>query len=170
MTRHEAWKAAHPKIERPTLEAYSELEKAYDFFNKRLFNGILPPCLVTLQREKQCYGYFSEERFVSLTRDGVFVDEIAMNPAYFSVSPITTIMQVLVHEMCHLWQAHFGSPGRGRYHNHQWADKMEEIGLMPSSTGKPGWKKVGDRVADYPIQGGRFMAACESLITSEFRI
>ncbi|MCK8421085.1 hypothetical protein LXA29_17020, partial [Erwinia amylovora] len=27
-------------------------------------DGSLPPCLITLQREKKTYGYFSAERFV----------------------------------------------------------------------------------------------------------
>lgn len=28
----------------PTHEAYSELQQAYDFFNMRLFDGVLPAC------------------------------------------------------------------------------------------------------------------------------
>nr|WP_227543308.1 hypothetical protein [Klebsiella pneumoniae] len=32
---------------------------------------------------------------------------------------------------------------------------MESIGLMPSSTGRPG-AKVGQKINDYPIHGGRF--------------
>ena len=79
-------------------------------------------------------------------------------------------MQTLVHEMVHLWQAHFGKPGRGRYHNGQWADKMEAIGLMPSSTGKPGGQRTGDCMADYAIEGGRFLQACAALVTADFRI
>lgn len=64
MTPHETWMAAHPNMARPTLETYSELQQAYDFFNCELFNGVLPQCLVTLQREKRCQGYFSRKRFV----------------------------------------------------------------------------------------------------------
>lgn len=74
-------------------------------------------------------------------------------------------LQTIVHEMCHLWQAHFGSPGRGRYHNAQWADKMEAIGLMPSTTGRPGGARVGDHMADYMIPGGRFEHAVQHLVT-----
>ncbi len=35
----------------PTPETYEELQHAYDFFDERLFNNELPPCLITLQRE-----------------------------------------------------------------------------------------------------------------------
>lgn len=152
----------------PTAQNYTELQRAYDHFNQALFEGALPACLITLQREKRTCGYFSHQRFADL--DGRTTDEIALNPAYFAVVPLVETMQTLVHEMVHLWQAHFGRPGRGRYHNGQWADKMEAIGLMPSSTGKPGGQRTGDCMADYAIEGGRFLQACAALVTADFRI
>ena len=152
----------------PTHQTYSELQQAYDHFNGALFDGKLPHCLITLQREKRTVGYFSAARFASL--EGATTDEIAINPSYFAVVPLVETMQTLVHEMAHLWQQHFGQPGRGRYHNEEWAQKMESIGLMPSSTGQPGGKRTGDMMADYPIAGGRFLAACESLLTSDFSL
>jgi predicted SprT family Zn-dependent metalloprotease len=152
----------------PTEEAYGELQRAFNHFNARLFDGSLPTCLFTLQREKRTYGYFSSERFVNGT--GQKTDEIAINPAYFAVVPLLEIMQTLVHEMAHLWQFHFGKPGRRGYHNLEWAQKMEQIGLMPSSTGKPGGKRVGEKMADYAIEGGPFMQATTELFDSDFAI
>lgn len=153
---------------KPTTETYAELTWAYDAFNKRLFNDKLPNCLITLQREKHTCGYFSSGRFANV--DGKLTDEIAINPSYFAVTPIIEIMQTLVHEMVHLWQFHLGTPGRGRYHNKEWADKMESIGLMPSSTGRPGGKKTGDRIADYAIEEGLFLVVCRELLTESFRL
>ena len=150
----------------PTAQNYTELQRAYDHFNTALFAGELPACLITLQREKRTCGYFSHQRFADL--DGHTTDEIALNPAYFAVVPLVETMQTLVHEMTHLWQSHFGTPGRGRYHNGEWADKMEAIGLMPSSTGKPGGKRTGDCMADFAIEGGQFLIACADLITRAF--
>lgn len=152
---------------KPTTETYSELSEAYDAFNKKLFGGKLPNCLITLQREKHTCGYFSSGRFANI--DGQLTDEIAINPSYFAVTPIIEIMQTLVHEMAHLWQFHFGTPGRGRYHNKEWADKMESIGLMPSSTGRPGGSKTGDMIADYAINDGLFLEACKELLTKSFK-
>lgn len=152
----------------PTHQTYSELQQAYDHFNAALFDGKLPYCLITLQREKRTVGYFSAARFASL--DGSTTDEIALNPSYFAVVPLVETMQTLVHEMAHLWQQHLGKPGRGRYHNEEWAQKMESIGLMPSSTGQSGGKRTGDMMADYPITGGRFLAACEALLTNDFSL
>ncbi|EKO4043376.1 SprT-like domain-containing protein [Salmonella enterica] len=153
---------------KPTQQAYEELQVAYDHFNQALFDGALPTCLITLQREKKTYGYFSPERFVHA--DGKRTDEIAMNPAYFAVCPPEEIMQTLVHEMAHLWQYHFGKPGRGGYHNKEWAEKMESIGLMPSSTGQPGGARTGDKMADYAIEGGLFMDEYNNLMQEDFRI
>ncbi|MEY7395841.1 SprT-like domain-containing protein [Pantoea stewartii] len=150
----------------PTGETYNELQVAFDHFNQTLFNGEIPYCLITLQREKKTYGYFSSKRFVH-RMDKSFTDEIALNPSYFAVVPLVEIMQTLVHEMTHAWQFHFGKPGRRGYHNKEWAELMESVGLMPSDTGQPGGKKTGEKMADYPIEGGKFLAAYEQLLDKD---
>lgn len=154
---------------RPTEEAYAELQQAYDHYNSALFGGQLPACLFTFQRQKRTFGYFSKDRF-GCRQDGRKADEIALNPEYFAVVPMVEVLQTLVHEMTHLWQEHFGKPSRACYHNTQWAEKMESIGLMPSDTGLPGGKKVGQSMADYAIRGGRFELATASLLSSGFAI
>ena len=47
---------------------------------------------------------------------------------------------------------------------------MEQVGLMPSDTGQPGGRRVGERVADYAMEGGAFLAACQELVTEQFTI
>lgn len=153
---------------KPTKETYSELQSAYDYFNKYLFSDALPECLITLQREKRTLGYYSPKRFVNKNQDTT--DEIAMNPAYFSIRTIEEILSTLVHEMVHQWQEHFGQPGRGRYHNRQWANKMSDLGLEPSDTGKEGGKRTGDSMDHYILSGGAFERVCRELITSKFRL
>jgi hypothetical protein len=66
--------------------------------------------------------------------------------------------------MVHVWQQEHGEPGRGRYHNREWARKMHGIGLMPSSTGKPGGATTGDSMSDYILEGGRFQVACREFL------
>ena len=64
---------------------FRPLNRAFDFFNNRLFRGELPPCLVTLQRKNKAYGYFAGGRFGS--KDGAEItDEIALNPSHFRAS------------------------------------------------------------------------------------
>ena len=50
-----------------------------------------------------------------------------MNPKYFGKTDVW-ILSVLVHEMAHVWQQEHGKPGRGRYHNKEWAAKMLALG------------------------------------------
>jgi hypothetical protein len=146
----------------PTARMYSELRFAYDFFNEHLFGNALPGCMLTLQREKRSVGYFSAKRFGDIK--GVTADEIAINPEWFAVTPLVETLQTLAHEMTHQWQEHFGKPARGRYHNTEWAAKMESIGLRPHG---PDGKRVGDAIGDKPIPGGRFLAAVDELVSKQ---
>lgn len=153
----------------PTTETYAELQLAYEHFNKTLFDNRLPACLITLQREKRTYGYFSSNRFVA-RGSKIYTDEIALNPSYFGIRTVEETLSTLVHEMVHLDQQHNGKPGRGRYHNRQWADWMINIGLYPSSTGKEGGAMTGDCMSHYIVKNGAYEKACRSLITKEFTL
>lgn len=153
----------------PTRETYEELQQAHDHFNHRLFGGELPPCLLTLQREKQTAGYFSPAQFVNRIT-GERTDEIALNPTYFVLLSLEKVMEVLAHNMVHQWQCHFGAPGRRRYHNKEWSAKMQAVGLMPSDTGEDGGKTTGEKMSHYAIAGGEFEGACQDLLTANYRL
>lgn len=152
----------------PTEQAYREFQEAYDFYNQRLFDNKLPGCMFTMQRRANTYGYFSSKRFVNLT--GTKADEIALNPEVFAVVPMIEILQTLVHEMAHQWQQHYGKPGRRGYHNKEWGNLMESVGLMPSNTGKPGGRKTGEQMMDYLIEDGPFDVATRELVGNDFGI
>lgn len=152
----------------PTQEFYSLLEKAYDVFNNRLFEGQLTNCLLTVQREKKTMGYFSRNRWVNTKGD--IKHEIALNPSYFARHKVIEIFQTLVHEQCHLWQFEFGNASRPTYHNKEWAEKMESIGLMPTNTGLPGGRKTGQKMGDYAIPGGEFLNVSKELINNGISI
>jgi len=154
---------------KPTEVAYTEFQAAYDHYNAALFDSTLKPCLISIQRQASSYGYYSRNRFVH--RDGSsMTDEIALNPEYFGVVPLLEILQTLVHEMAHAWQHQKGTPSRRAYHNLEWANKMEAIGLMPSVTGQPGGRRTGEKMADYMIQGGRFHVATKALLATGFQV
>jgi hypothetical protein len=158
-----------PKIV-PTQEAYPEFQLAYKYLNTGVFDNKLPDCLITFQRHNGTYGYFVGDRFGRT--DGQRADEIAINPQHMDRRP-EHILSTLAHEMVHLWQHHLekaglGKAGRVGYHNKQWADKMEEIGLIPSDTGKAGGKRTGDRMSHYIEPGGRFALVVEQLLATGF--
>ncbi len=152
----------------PTRETYDALQLAYDHFNFFLFDNRLPNCLITLQRKGRCHGYFASKRMVRA--DGAACDEIALNPAHFDEKGVLWTLSVLVHEMVHLWQAYFGTPGRGRYHNLQWGAEMKRIGLYPSNTAMPGGKETGDQMQHFVIKGGMFERAAADLMAGGFEI
>lgn len=152
---------------KPTFKMYTELQTAFDHFNRIIFENKMPECMITLQRESSTYGYYSVNRFIK--KNGEKIDEIAMNPEYFSICSIPETLSTLVHEMVHL-QQHFGSPSRGRYHNHEWANWMEYVGLMPCHTGLPNGKRTGDRMSHYIVHGAKFENACQQLLTKDFTL
>jgi hypothetical protein len=146
----------------PTLAIYGAIQFAYSYFNKALFDNALPKGIVTFHRQRKVMGYASFQRWKG--PDGNRVDEIAINPEYFEDYPLIEIFQTLCHEMTHLWQSHFGCPSRRGYHNKEWARKMKEIGLMPSSTGLPGGDQTGEHMLDYVILDGPFIKVSQDLI------
>lgn len=151
----------------PTSESYNELQLAFDHLNLNLFNAELPKCLITYQRIKNSYGYHSGNRWTN--KEGFRSDEIAMNPTYFATRTIKETLGTLGHEMVHLWQEHFGKPGRGRYHNKEWAEKMKSIGLHPENIENPK-RETGDRVHHYIVENGLFEKIVEDYVKSGFTI
>jgi predicted SprT family Zn-dependent metalloprotease len=131
-----------------------------------LFGGKLPPCVITMQRKNRTYGYFCGDRWAN--QAGTVRDEIAMNPVHFITRSVEEVLSTLVHEMVHLWQHHEGQPSRSGYHNTEWADQMEAVGLVPTDSGKPGGKRTGQRVTHYIQEGGPFAQAGQQLLAKGF--
>lgn len=169
-----------------TATEYTGFQAAYDALNAALFDGQLPHVLVTLQRRGRSRGYFSPDRFEArdercdARRDerpddapalgAEAAHELALNPDSFAGRTDEEICSTLAHEMAHVWQQVFGTPGRGGYHNKEWAAKMHAIGLTPSTTAEPGGKEIGQRVSHYITPGGRYAAAYAALYASGYRL
>lgn len=133
----------------PTAEVYTALDSAYQFFNARLFEGQLPGCLLTLTRRKGANGYFWADQ---AKKGDLVADEIALNPHTMNRDP-RAVLATLLHEMVHLQQQHFGKPGKDGYHNQQWVDMMEAVGLKAVSIDQPG-KCTGKKVTTEIIPDG----------------
>lgn len=151
-----------------TASEYSGFQTAYDFYNTHLFGGTLPECLITLQRHANSYGYFCKENFKGRGNE-LRTDEIALNPDEFDGRTDGQILSTLVHEMCHLWQSHFGTPGRSGYHNREWAQKMLEVGLEPVSYDFPG-KYTGQKVSHTIKPGDAFEQVTQKLLELGFQL
>jgi SprT-like family len=155
----------------PTWETYiSCWGYAFDFLNDALFEGLLPACLLTLQKHRNCYGYFAGDRYGAPDGSGR-TDEIAINPTHLRSLTVRDALSTLGHEMAHLKRYRFVSPKpTGGYHDKQWARIMIEIGLIPSTTGAEGGAQTGYRVSHYIAPGGRFDLACAELLRRGFGI
>lgn len=152
----------------PTQDTYEGFQRAYEYYNWQLFEDELPNCLITLQHRKKTYGYFLSKRFSD--EAGSPSDEIALNPSFFLTRSVEEVLSTLAHEMTHLWQSHLGNPGRGRYHNREWADKMLSIGLQPSHSGFPDGRQTGDSMNHIILPNSRFQQVTASLMQAGFHV
>lgn len=158
----------------PTRQTANTLIEAYGFYNNRLFGGRLPPALMTYRARGRVLGYFSGSRFAS-DKLGEATDEIALNPLALSVLDETFALSILVHEMGHLDQYWFSNHperiGRMRaYHDREFAERQEKIGLITSDTGKPGGKRTGRSVSHYIDEEGLFFRTTQELLGRGFKI
>lgn len=164
-TYNQARAAKERAIVKPTKVTANSFQVAFDTFNRSLFKGTLPQCMITLRTFGKARGYFSPDRFVNIS-EVTTVHEIALDPRQFMDRTEVEVLSTLVHEMCHLWQNAHGSPSRGGYHNAEWASKMCEIGLAPSNTGEVGGKTTGQQMTHYIVEGGPFALAAAKLVAS----
>ena len=96
-----------------TAVEYSGFQRAYDYFNRKLFDGTLPQVLVTLQRKPKMRGYFWAQQFQGRAATATTTDELALNPDHFTGRTDKEILSTLVHEMAHVWQQQFGKQAGG---------------------------------------------------------
>ena len=154
-----------------TTSQFQTLDDLYRYYNKKIFGSILPECIVNLSRKPNSYGFFAANLWGLTDEDEnddakKTVHEISLNPDYL-MRPSIEWHATFVHEMVHLWQYEKGTPTRPAYHNKEWADMMEHIGLMPSHTGAPGGRRTGQKMGHYIIDMGLFYKAFQMLDPDE---
>ena len=152
-----------------TEKQYKNLDDAYQYFNKHLFEGKLNDSIITLNAKGKTYGYHHFQKY-TVKEDKNKISEIAFNPVTFENQEDIEVLQTLFHEMVHLWQHLFGNPPRRGYHDREWGNKMKEIGLYPSSTGSVGGKETGQSMGDYIIAGGQFEKVAGAFLLSGNKI
>jgi predicted SprT family Zn-dependent metalloprotease len=152
-----------------TADEYQKIQQAFNFFNCELYKDQpVPQPLITFSRRGGSFGYFSAKRFQG-KRNSATAGELSLNPDHFA-RPDIEIAGTLVHEMCHAWQYAWGHPSRAGYHNVEWGSRMKQIGLYPSSTGRPGGRETGGSVSHYIIPDGPFDRAFKKLAATGWRL
>lgn len=141
----------------PTRAQFTAYERMFEYFNRALFANTLPACLLNFSRKARTYGFFAPQRWQGRSEE--VRHEISLNPSTLRSRQPIEVASTLVHETVHLWQQDLGRPSRRGYHNAEWASKMDEVGLVPSSTPAPGGARVGQLVSHYIADAGRFAEA-----------
>jgi predicted SprT family Zn-dependent metalloprotease len=149
----------------PTEAQFKAYQAMFDYFNKALFEGKLPACLLNLSRANKSLGFFAPNRWkdanVAEDADVSTMHEISLNPDHMSRGHKDGA-GTLVHEMCHLERQITGKKPALPYHDKQWAEMMLKVGLTPYSIDKPG-KMVGNKVTHNIDAGGRFEKAFDAM-------
>jgi hypothetical protein len=145
------------EVSSPTQEQFAAYEGMAHYFNDRLFGGALPAVLLNFSRKgRRTKGFFAPNRW---EKGAATTHEISLNPQLLKERSPLEVAATLVHELVHLWQFVWGHPSRAGYHNREWAEKMEAVGLMPSDTGAVGGKRTGQQMTHYVIPGSPFEQA-----------
>lgn len=145
----------------PTREIWDKYQEAFDYFNGQLFDGKLSSCILNLDAKGRSMGHFTPKRW---HKGDITSHEISLNPELLMKQKASLTMEMLVRQMLSLWQYEFGSPpSHPGYCNYEWAERMKEIGLIPSDTGLPGGQETGFRVRHYVDPEGRFAQALAAM-------
>lgn len=147
-------------IDDTTSRQYIALENARNYFNKHLFIKVfgvsLGPTMLRPAEHRKALGYYRETSWKENAHAPV--PEISLCPYGLHRSP-EKIFSNVVHELSHQYQKEYGKPGRGRYHNQEFAEIMRKVGLICPETGEPRGKQTGDRMTHYVDPEGMYAAA-----------
>jgi len=150
---------------KPTKAQFEAYQGMFEYFNDELFDNTLPNIILNFSRKgKNVGGFFSPERWAGADENGEVIKthEISLNPDHWNTD-FKDNVSTLVHEMAHLWQEVHGKPSRSGYHNKEWADKMDSIGLIASNTGEPGGNRTGQQMTHYIEENGWFDQAFKKM-------
>lgn len=122
-------------------QAMEELYRAFDFLNDHFADGKLPKVIITVQESgrKNAYGWFGD----GFWSDGVCesgVSEINLSAEHMGRDPLA-ILETLLHEMVHLYNAQHGvrDVTSGQYHNKHFKSAAIKFGLQVSRMANRGY-------------------------------
>lgn len=151
-----------PKLADDEHKLHATLEEAFDFFNAKLFDGVLAPVMIVPHRKRNTHGYFWSDQWTN--GDGSR-SEIALNPETMARGA-KEVLSTLVHEMVHHEQHLFGAPAKSG-HNVEWMEWMERVGLEAYGVGTCEGKKSGPHFTHRIIDGGLFDVAADEFIAGK---
>lgn len=142
------------------------LEEAFNHYNKQLFDGDLPRCIIRAMPATKAVkdgGYikpFNEKDRFGEKAHGIYLDS-----TQFLDRSIEQVLACLAHQMVHVWEYHNYAKSKKVYKSSEhsvklWRPKFNSIGLILLKNSN------GHEV----IEGGQFERATDKLISSGFKI
>jgi uncharacterized membrane protein YgcG len=136
----------------PLIEQSQAYHGAFDWFNEKLFDGQLPRPMLCLTRNANVIGgYFNKDKWHDEKGNGIH--EIAINANMMEQGNVVELMHTLIHEMLHLKQEVVGKPSRHGYHNSEFADWAEAMGLECKDVKTK--QRTGHMIATKILDGGK---------------
>lgn len=117
----------------PGLTAlHAEVARAFAFFNELHWGGRLPTPIFAFFRQPPNGNKLGHYRPRSWRApDGTLRDEIILYADLALERGMLAVLETLLHEAVHVWQAHFGRPSAGP-HNAGWHAEAARVGLRTS--------------------------------------
>jgi hypothetical protein len=137
-------------------------QDAYDLFNKELFEGRLPECVVALNNASR----FGTARFIPnhyRGSGGKAINGFEINPLYFYRRKLIETLTVLAYEMVYVWQWRVaGKKSRNGYRSKAWMTRIRQIGLVPfdDAHGFKSREQINCRI----VKNGPFETACKRFL------
>ena len=150
----------------PTIAMAESLQEITNYLDAFLFEGKLPPCFITLTRNKKVIGgYHAQDQWEN--QDGDIVPEIGINSNLLAQDDPLVIYNVLIHELLHLELSHNGTGGRTGYHNKQFEKRCNELGLSILCGDKDAveGQQTGQAIETNIIEGGKAEMAIAKIPT-----
>ena len=145
---------------KPVETHLATLYESYDIMNRVCWRGELPPCLLRMSRRMSMRGSRCVAAYARNRGGGEY--RIVFNAAFCRPLDDADFMQLMAHEMIHIWQYSRGSRGG---HGRDFRDEQRRLGLIQGRV-IPGTSPMGyvffmhDLKNLHPAEAARDVAAC----------
>lgn len=126
------------------VELHEELSRAFDFFNRELWAGKLPPVVLNFHPQPPngaLLGHYKPQSWRDPS-SGELKDEIVFYADLCLMAGMEEVLETELHEMAHHWQQHLGKPSPHGHHNREWHQECARIGLATSPGDPKGFSKL----------------------------
>jgi len=126
-----------------TIEQYQVLYEIYDHFNQKFFDkkNRLGDCMIIINRKTKEPGHFKPNVWGPKKN----IPEISLNPDLLGGSALNWCLE-LAHNMIHYWQFNKGNASRKGYHNTEFSEESDRVGMGILSANGIKFKQTGQIV------------------------